>query len=206
MLRDLVAEAREADTPFVALADAFPREYVEVVADIDDERGAEDAVRHLIDHGHRRIVLLGVRDQNWAVKREKGYRAAMRKAGIEVDPALVILGDRSQTWAYNTTLKLCKSLDFTAMFAVTDNMAVAAMSALHVSGKKVPDECAIIGFDNNEKVAKYTAPPLTTVDNPFYETGRRAAEMLISMIKKRPVESKPLPLSLVVRQSCGCKG
>lgn len=204
MLRDLAQEAKEEGIPVVALADAFPRECVEIVADIEDQKGAEDAVRHLIEHGHRTIVLLGVKDQRWAVNREKGYRAALDGAGIPVDPSLVVLGDRSQTWAYNTTLELCKSLKFTAMFVVTDNMAVAAMSALHVSGRKVPDDCAIIGFDNNEKMAKYTDPPLTTVDNPFYDTGRQAAEMLIDMIEDRPLKRKPLPASLVIRQSCGC--
>lgn len=205
MLRDLAQEAKEEGIPVVALADAFPREHVEIVADIEDQKGAEDAVRHLIQHGHSRIALLGVKDQRWATNREKGYRAALENAGIAADPSLIVLGDRSQTWAYNTTLDLCKSLDFSAIFAVTDNMAVAAMLALHTSGKRVPEDCAIIGFDNNEKMTKYTNPPLTTVDNPFFDTGRQAAEMLIDMIEGRPLTNKPLPASLVIRQSCGCE-
>jgi LacI family transcriptional regulator len=204
ILRDLREEADAMAVPVVALANAFPAEYVGAVADIDDERGAEEAVSHLIQHGHRRILLLGVANQAWAEKRERGYRSALKKAGIPVDSSLIVLGDRSQTWAYNTTLDLANSKDFSAMFAVTDNMAVAAISALKAAGRRVPEDCAAIGFDNNEKVARFTDPPLTTVDNPFYDTGKLASEMLLNMIEKKPVEQKVLPVSFVIRQSCGC--
>jgi LacI family transcriptional regulator len=204
VLHSLREEAVSAGLPVIALADAFPQVYVGSVAAIDDERGAEEAVTHLIEHGHRRILFLGVADVAWAASRRRGYEKAHEKAGITIVPELIVIGDRSQTWSYETTLKLVDSVDFTAMFAITDNMAVAAMSALKAAGKRVPEDCAIIGFDNNDKVARYTDPPLTTVDNPFYETGKLAAEMLIDMIESRPPKSVTLPVSLVIRQSCGC--
>lgn len=204
VLQSLHDEAEAAGLPIVALADAFPEAYVKDVAAIDDEKGAEEAVTHLIEHGHKRIVFLGVADIGWAASREKGYRRALEKAGIPIDPELIVVGDRSQAWAYETTLKLANSIDFSALFVITDNMAVAAMAALRASGKQVPDDYAVIGFDNNDKVARYTDPPLTTVDNPFYGTGKLAAEMLIDRIESRPPKTEFLPVSLVIRQSCGC--
>lgn len=206
ILRDLRSEAEAVGVPVVAMADAFPRELVEVVADINDESGAYDAVTHLIGHGHKRILHLGVANQPWAERREEGYISALKTAGIPIDSSLVLRGDRSQTWAYDATMEATKKLDFTAMFAITDNMAVAAMSALTAAGKKIPEDCAVVGFDNNEKMARFTMPPLTTVDNPFYDAGKSAAEMLIDMIEKRPIKPVLLPVSLVVRRSCGCKG
>jgi len=204
VLRDLCEEAGAVGVPVVALANAFPPEQVDLLADIDDEGGAEKAVTHLIEHGHRRIALLGVLDQPWAKKRESGYRSALKKAGVPFAEELVVQGDRSQTWAYEATLGLAAAFDFTAMFVVTDNMAIAAMSALKAMGKRIPADCAIIGFDNNEKVARFTDPPLTTVDNPFYETGRSAAEILLNLVEERPPRPVVLPVSLVLRQSCGC--
>ncbi len=204
ILKTLKAETDSLDIPMVALANAFPPDITPVIADIDDEKGARDAVAHLIEHGHRRILLLGVAGQPWGIKREQGYRKALEEAGIPIEPELIVLGDRSQTWAYNTTLEIADSRNFTAMFAVTDNMAFAALSALREKGKRVPDDCAVVGFDNNEKIARFTDPPLTTVDNPFYESGKSAAEMLVNMLEGMPVEQKLLPVSLVIRQSCGC--
>lgn len=190
--------------PIVALANAFPREYVDRVAHIDDESGAEEAVSHLVGHGHRRIVLLGVADQEWARSREKGYYSALEHAGILIDPSLIALGDRSQSWAYRTTLELTESVDFSAMFVMTDNMAIAALSALRSAGRQVPRDCAVIGFDNGEKVAKYSAPPLTTVNNPFYETGQTAAEVLVCVIEGGKPKDSIIPVTLVIRESCGC--
>ncbi|MEI6913880.1 MAG: LacI family DNA-binding transcriptional regulator [Armatimonadota bacterium] len=204
ILYDLRKEANAVGVPVVALADAFPPDSADLVAHIDDEGGAERVVSHVIEHGHRRIMLLGVDDQPWATKRERGYRSALEKADIEPDTALVVLGDRSQTWAYNATRELAVTREFSAMFVVTDNMAFAALAALRDSGRRVPEDCAIVGFDNNEKIARFTDPPLTTVDNPFFEAGRAAARALLDMIGKRPVANIELPTGIVIRRSCGC--
>lgn len=172
ILRHIRQVADVMGVPMVALANAFPREYVDFVAHIDDQSGAVSAVSHIIGHGHKRIVLLGVADQEWARSREKGYYSALEHAGISIDPRLVVLGNRSQSWAYKTTLELANKEDFSAMFVMTDNMATAALAALRVAGRQVPQDCAVIGFDNTENIAKYAAPPLTTVNNPFYDTGK----------------------------------
>lgn len=204
LLHELKRVAESVHVPVVALADAFPHETVDAVAHIDDFSGAYQAITHLIEHGHKRIALLGVANQRWAQNREHGYRQAIQDAGIPVDPGLILLGDRSQRWAYEAANELAKSTDFTAMFAMTDNMAIAAMSALKSTGRQAPDDYAIIGFDDNEKIARYTDPPLTTVDNPFYDAGVTAATMLVALIEGNSFDSQPLPTRLVIRRSCGC--
>lgn len=204
LLRQMRTEAASVGIPMVALADAFPGDLVDHVALIDDRSGAFEAVSHLISHGHRRIIFLGVKDQEWSTSREEGYRSALEASGLPVDESLVVRGSSGQRFAYDTTLEMARSAEFSAIFAVTDNAAIAAMSALKAAGKRVPYDCALIGFDNNAKVAPYTDPPLTTVENPFYETGKRAAEMLLALVGGRPVEQAPLAVSLVIRRSCGC--
>lgn len=206
VLRNIRQITDSMGIPVVALANAFSHEYVDIIAHIDDQSGAEEAVAHLIGHGHRRIVLLGVADQAWAKSRENGYRSALEKAGITVDSGLIVLGDRSQSWAYKTTLDLVKSSDFSAMFAMTDNMAISALAALRTSGKDVPRDCAVIGFDNTANIAEYSTPPLTTVNNPFFENGKSAAKMLVNLIDGKESECPVIPVSLVIRQSCGCPG
>ena len=206
ILKELCREADTVGVPIVSLANAFPDEYISIGAYVDDKDGAEKAVMHLIGHGHRRILLLGIEGQQFARNREQGYRTALENAGIPIDPELIVLGKPTQMWAYETTLKIAKSLDFTAMFVMIDNMAIAALSALKASGKRVPEDCALVGFDNNEKFARFTDPPITTIDNPFFETGKRAAELLVDIIDKKDVKTVILPVDLVVRQSCGCPG
>lgn len=205
-LAHLTAEADSAGVPVVALTDSFPRDLISYVSDIDDEAGAQQAVSHLLSHGHTRIAFLGVSDQRWSVSRQHGYEAALREAKIPVKHALMMFGQRSQTWAYEATSKLAARTDFTAMFAVTDALAIAALAALRTLGRRVPEDCAIIGFDNDERFARFTDPPLTTVDNPFFDAGRTAAWMLLDLINGTSVSTKPLPTPLIIRRSCGCTG
>lgn len=196
----------EMALPVVALSDAFPSEYSGLAACIDDEGGAEMAVTHLIDHGHQQIALLGVADQRWADKRAQGYRIAHEKAGISVNSELISLGNWNQTWAYEETLRLLKATNFTAMFAMNDYMALAALAALRASGRRVPEDCAIVGFDNIEIFTRFVDPPLTSVHNPFYDVSRTGAELLINMINGIYIEQESMPVRLIVRRSCGCMG
>lgn len=205
LVRSLCEEADLYNVPVVALANAFPPDLIGTVAHIDDVSGAEQATAHLISHGHKRIALIGIADQPWSDARVRGYKIAHEKAGMPVDPNLIVLGDRTQVCAYRETLDLLQNQDFTAIFAITDPMAVAALSALHDSGKRVPEDIAIVGYNNDEKITAYTQPPLTTVANPFYEVGLAAAKMLIDMMEEQPVQPVNIPVSLVIRESCGCK-
>ena len=200
----LNADAGAMGMPVVALADAFPPGVVANVAQIDDAGGAAMAMAHLVGHGHRRIVLLGVAGLRWAQQREQGYRMALDRAGIPDDPSLIALGDGSQSWAYNAMLTLAATVDFSAVFAMNDYLAIAALAALKMVGRRVPEDCALIGFDDNEKFARYTDPPLTTIANPLFETSRTAANRLLDMIDGAPFRPVSLPVEMVIRQSCGC--
>ena len=194
------------DIPIIAMANLFPAQCVDSVIDIDDEKGAEAAVNHLIEHGHRRIALISVADQPWALKREKGYLKALQNAYIPIDQDLMLITEQSQKAAYEGTLQLAARTSFSALFAVLDPMAVAAMAALRSIGREIPLDCAVIGFDDNEMLSSYTSPSLTSVANPFYQTGRLAAERVCAFGKEELLEPvEPLPTRLVIRNSCGCK-
>lgn len=206
LLRELCGEVERVGKPLVAIANAFPAECVKLVAHIDDISGGEQAVTHLIQHGHRRIAMMAIDGQPWAMERLEGYKRAHEKAGIPVDPNLVVLGGLDLRFYRDAALRLLQSHDFTAIFTVTDAMAVAAQSALRDVGRSIPQDCAIIGFNDEPGVADYNFPPLTTVHNPFREVGRTAAEMLVDLIEGRPPKSSRLPVSLVIRESCGCAG
>jgi len=204
LVRAIQKEADSMGVPVVALIDAFPRELVDGIADIDDKGGAKQAVEHLIGHGHRRIAFLGVTDRGWSQERYLGYMEALHKAGIPVDLHLVFMGEWSQKTVYENLLRSLNSVDFSAIFVVDDYLAVAVLSALAAAGKRVPEDCAIIGFDNDETLAEFSNPPLTTVQNPLYEVGNLAAKMLVNRIEGRSIEPVVLPVQLVIRRSCGC--
>lgn len=207
LLRQLYEEAKSLSKPVVGIANAFPQEYVDAVPNVDDISGAKYAVSHLIEHGHRRIAMIGIANQPWSSDRLKGYYLAHKEADIPVDTGLiktVNLDSNLQGSVADAVKELISGSDFTALFVVLDMMAIAAISALKSSGRNVPDDCAIIGYDNDELYAAFTAPPLTTVKNPFYEQGIAAAQLLVSLIEGKKVDSIQLPVSLVVRRSCGC--
>ena len=202
--RALRDEAEANGIPLIALSNTFPSDLMDVACEIEDENGAYLAVQHLIEHGHRKIAFLGVEQQGWSVLREQGYRRALADAGIAVDPQLIVASERKQSSAYENVVRMSHELDFTAMFVVTDHQAVAAMTALKASGRRVPEDCALTAFDDNPTIAPYADPPLTTIHNPFVEVGRRSAEKLLRMIEGLPYNVETLPVSLVIRRSCGC--
>lgn len=198
----LIADA--VNVPVVWLASS-PVDFVQSIVNIDDISGGEQATAHLIEHGHSRIVLMGLRDAPWSAAREAGYRKALEKAGIPIDENLIVsLDHMTPECAYNSTLAISDSLDFSALFAVSDSLALAAILALRSKGRRVPEDCAVIGYDNATDLTAYTDPPLTTIDNPFYQTGKHAADCLMDMIEGNHIEPKLLPVSLLIRESCGC--
>ena len=206
----LLARIREATQaqgiPTIALADVFPEGSVDRVIEMDEEAGAEAAVAHLIAHGHRRIALISVVDQTWALKRECGYKQALAKAGLELDPALIAVGPLDQEWVYRFVGEMARTRAFTAIFVVLDFLALPALAALKTAGRRVPEDCALIGFDNTASFAGFIDPPLTTVANPIVEASQAAGELIIAMSKQAAVNSvPPLPTRLVIRRSCGCK-
>jgi LacI family transcriptional regulator len=173
--------------------------------DVENREGARDAVAHLIGLGHRRIALInGQLQMEAAQARRNGYKQGLLEAGIPIDDELMVDGHYSEPAAYQATLRL---LDLpsppTAIFSASDSMALGALRAIRDRGLIVPDDVAVIGFDDLP-MAAYASPPLTSVRQPISEMGAHAVRVLVEQIKGQgPATSVRFPARLVVRESCG---
>ena len=155
---------------------------------IDDEQAAYRAVRLLTDHGHRKIgvILESVCDHSISQLRYKGYCQALQDAGIPLDPELVeetVTYEMADGYAGMARL-LNRRGDLTAVFAISDAMAVAAMKALHDHGKRVPEDCSVVAIDGIDMSA-YFVPTLTTLVQPQQELGENSVRILVDMIEGR---------------------
>lgn len=162
------------------------REYSSV--SIDDYSTAYQAVKTLMELGHRRIAVVAPAcdDRSISELRYKGYRAALEEAGVDFDPGLLAETDGcfDMPHAYRGTVKLIESgADFTALFALSDTTAMAAMKALEDNGRKVPEDCSVIGIDGLT-VSEYSNPTLTTMIQPVEEMGRQSVAILTGMIEQ----------------------
>ncbi|WP_446217123.1 LacI family DNA-binding transcriptional regulator [Micromonospora sp. IBHARD004] len=168
--------------------------------DVDNVGGVTRAVRHLIGNGRRRIATIaGPQDMVAGIERLTGYREAMAAAGL---PAREAFGDftrESGAAAMRDLLAAYPDLD--AVCAASDLMAHAALRTLRKAGRRVPDDVAVIGFDDIETAA-YTEPPLTTVRWDIVELGRAMTRQLLRMAAGEDVEQELiLPTDLLVRDS-----
>jgi signal transduction histidine kinase len=175
---------------------------------VDNEKGMRDAISHLIEvHGYRRIAFIrGPAGHQEAEARYRAYTEMLAKHGLPLDPDLIAPGD----FTAGTGLKAIQLLlderkvDFEAVVAANDPMALGALEALQARGIRVPGDVAVVGFDDIAE-ARLATPPLTTVRQPLHEQGRRAAEMVLALLAGEEVPKQvTLPTELVVRQSCGC--
>jgi len=166
------------------------------------------ATRHLLGLGHRRVATVtGSGGRQVTSHRLKGYKAALKEAGVEFDPALVESGYWEADGAYEATLRLLdRAPGTTAVYAQNDTMALGVLSALHERGLGVPEDCAVVGCDDIP-IAAHTIPPLTTVHVPFFETGETAVRLLLDLIAGETEEPGRilLPVRLVRRASCGAE-
>lgn len=174
--------------------------------DASNEAGGYQATRHLIDLGHREIaVVAGPLQAQETIDRLSGYRRAMYGVGHSVRAGFVVEADYSQRGGYEATRSLLAAAPQpTAIFYVNDAMATGGMLALHEAGRLIPNDVAVVGYDDLP-TTKYLVPPLTTVRQPIYRMGEAAANMVIDQIERRPQETEHafLDTRLVIRQSCG---
>ena len=167
---------------------------------IDDVAEAERATQLLLDTGHRTIALLApaVDDQSVSELRYKGFRSALEKAGMPLEADLVLqTGNFSMAAAYQATADLLgRRNDVTAIFAVSDAMALAAMKALVEAGRRIPEDVSLVAIDGIE-VSLYSVPTLTTLVQPTQTMGERATRILIDQIEGRgQAQHVRLPTSL----------
>ena len=158
--------------------------------------GGFAATAHLIAHGHRRIAFInGEEWMNAAIDRLRGYRQALATADIAFDPSLVRNADWLPLMGYQHGSELLKlERRPTAIFCGNDLIAIGVLEAAAELGLRVPEDISVMGYDDQE-LARYTQPPLSTLVLPNYEMGRRAAELLIDIaVHKKPV--KPMVLKI----------
>lgn len=169
--------------------------------DSDNLRGAQLAVEHLLELGHRRIAMLtGRPDLQSAQLREQGYRSAL---GALVDEELVQPGGYDADLSAASVRRLLDAPNRpTAIFAANDVSAIATVEVAAELGLRVPEDVSVVGFDNIPESAM-CSPPLTTVEQPIRTMGHRAIGLLISLIRGEPAEVThiTLPTRLVARQS-----
>lgn len=171
---------------------------------VDNVNGAYKAVSALINKGHSRIgVITGVPGLTTSEERVEGYERALVDCGIKVDQNLIKIGNSRYDGGYKSMKELLLNSNITALFVVNNLMTIGAIQFLKEKHVKVPDELAIIGFDDY-KWASITNPPLSVVKQPSRIIGEKASELLIRRIKKEETgdyKEYRLPTELVIRDS-----
>lgn len=174
--------------------------------DVDNREGGRLATAHLIGLGHRRIgTITGPLGMVAGLDRRDGYKQALSEAGITIDPALIVEGDFTQESGYRAMKRLLSlPAPPRAAFIASDAMAFGALRATNEAGLRVPEDLAIVGYDN-VPMSAYTTPPLTTVAQPIIELGVAAVQALVRQLEPAPQPGPlaRLPARLVVRASCG---
>ena len=168
----------------------------------DSFAGGRLATRHLLARGRKRIAFLGGPElEQEARDRYRGYSAALAAAGLQADDALITHGFYSaEAGSARLRTLLARRPDLDAVFACSDTMAIAAIDILQASGRRVPDDVAVVGYDDIA-LAAHTDPPLTTVRQPGPLAGRLLADSLIQRLQTRAVSHISIPAELVVRGS-----
>jgi DNA-binding LacI/PurR family transcriptional regulator len=193
--------------PVVMMHQSAPSSLDIPVVTIENQSGAFQVVDHLITvHNRKRIAFLrGPESNEDSDARELGYRQALKKHGINSDPALIARGGFETEGAYLAVKDmLSRNVQFDAIFTGDDDSAIGVLDALKQAGLNVPSDVSIAGFDNSI-FSNLLTPPLTTVSAPIEDVGRKAVSQLIHLIRGEEAEPRiVLPTEMILRQSCGC--
>jgi LacI family transcriptional regulator len=174
----------------------------------DSHQGGFMATQHLISLGHERIgCIAGPAIINQSSRRFAGYKQALHDAGLRVEPELIMNGNfhPDSGWELGREMLLLPNAP-SAIFACNDLMAIGVLRAAAELGLRIPDDLAMVGYDDIE-LSSYTNPPLTTIKQPTAEMGLTALKFLLGRITdpQSVRQNAVLPVSLVVRGSCGAK-
>jgi DNA-binding LacI/PurR family transcriptional regulator len=198
----LVSRMLDSGTCFVSVGRSVHDEVSSV--DVDNVSSARQATLHLLRLGHRRVATItGPSFAVAAIDRLQGYRDAVEAFGFEVDEDLIVEGDFSEASGRSAMRRLL-AYQPDAVFAASDRMAAGALSELRSAGLRVPEDVALVGFDDSV-FARDLEPPLTTVRQRPAQLGGAAVNLLLDLIgdPKGTVRRVVLPIELVVRSSCG---
>ncbi len=178
---------------------------------VDNAGGIRQALAHLKAHGHQRIAFIGGETgrQGDSLERLQAFQAGCRELGLKSTSRLLCDGHFTTPGGYAAMRQILENkARFTAVLACNDESAVGAMQALRESGRRIPQDVAVIGFDNRFE-ARTQDPPLTTINQPAYEIGWQSLElMLLRLAQPGQVNADAVTrvsTQLVIRESCGCK-
>jgi LacI family transcriptional regulator len=205
MLMDdpLIERLSESQRAFITIGRHPTNDQINFV-DVDNRAGAYQGVNYILHTGRRRVAMINGPHNTIACRdRFQGYRDALHERGLQLHPELVVEGNFSDTSGYLAMKRLLPHRP-DAVFAASDAMAFAAMRAIQESGLCIPEDIAVVGFDDIPTAAN-SKPPLTTVRQPIQRSGSIAAEMLIERIEHPEIQPCRivLPTELVIRESCG---
>lgn len=171
---------------------------------IDNVAAARLAVEHLVEQGCRRIAtIMGPASNTLGHDRLRGYQLALEQAGLRFDPELVVEGDFSIDAGYAAAARLlAEPLRLDGLFCANDEMAIGAQQAIRQAGLRMPEDIAVIGFDDI-RFARYADPPLSTIRQPMSAIGETAMRLMIQLLEERPSAERELilPHELIVRGS-----
>lgn len=175
----------------------------------DNAGGIRQAFNHLLEHGHRQIAMIAGKTGRGGDSAERlaAYRTALRDAGLQEDERLIAFGEHRRDGGRIAMRRILDTgAPFTALIASNDLSGLGAMDALREAGRRVPEDVALIGFDDILE-ARSQRPPLTTVRHPTFTLGRQAVLAVLDAIGGQATASANLRVKtqLVVRQSCGCR-
>lgn len=200
--QNIIESLKVAHAPFVSTA-RISAEEVSPYVDVNNFKGAQMAMEHLIALGHHRIAFVGKPTLRSSLDRLRGYRETLDRHNIQVREAWTKIS-RSASFAggYQTMLELLDEGEYpTAVFITNDIMSIGAIKAIQERGLKVPDDISLVGFDD-VPLAQYSTPPLTTIRQPAYEKGIAATKLLIRYIETEEMpQSTILDIELIVRES-----
>jgi DNA-binding LacI/PurR family transcriptional regulator len=171
----------------------------------DNVLGGRLATEHLLGLGRRRIAFVGSVSDQWPEfkQRFEGYSLALREAGLALSRGLQVPAQSLDSAGYAAGITLLSSGEpFDAVFAASDLIAIGLMRALSERGVAVPEEVAVVGFDDIS-IASYVDPPLTTVRQDTVEVSRMLVDRLVELIEGDEIESGLVAPRLIVRRSCG---
>jgi DNA-binding LacI/PurR family transcriptional regulator len=206
---DLVS-LNESGFPMVLVHRTSPKPLTIPSVTVENIEITHRLIEHLIQvHGKRRILFMrGPLHQEDSYRRETGYRSALAANGISFDENLILNGEFERDIAYevlNDFLANGKQVAFDAVFTGDDDAAIGVLRALHKHGYKIPEEVAVVGFDDLG-FASFLNPPLTTVRAPTESVGRIATERLFALLENASSgEAIVLPTEIIFRRSCGCQ-
>ena len=191
--------------PLVMVVQCVPNYKIPSVS-IDNMAGSKTPMTHLDLLGHREIAHLTVSPLQMPYQdRLNGYISALEEHKIPVDNELISYGEPAIKGGYDQMWTLlAKQKKFTAVFAAGDTMAIGAMKALKDQGLRVPEDCAVVGFDDID-LSSVWEPAITTIRQPKEMMGRIAFQKLLALMQNEPiaVSQEYLPYELVIRESCG---